>query len=179
MVTFIIIGIVLFLFLLLILFFLHSRNQLKEFLQKIEASEHEIEELLDKKLDLLERTVPFIEENQKEEAPRLEKLQTIKEEKLNNFELFRYLNVLAHELKLILADHGELENIKQLKTILEFEIETEGQLLGVVEYYNHNAREYNELCQTFPHKIAKSLLHYPKKDIYKKEKLEDFEILKK
>ncbi len=176
---FVVISVILFFLLLLILFFIHSRNQLKDILQKIAASEHEIEELLDKKLDLLERTVPFIEKNQKEEASRLEKLHTIKEEKLNNFELFRYLNVLAHELKLILADHSELENIKQLKTILEFEIETEGQLLGMIEYYNHNAREYNELCQQFPHNITKSLCHYSSKEIYKKEKLEDFEILKK
>ncbi len=174
-----IVGALVLLIVILLIIFLESKRKYDFFLTKFSKVEHEIEELLDKKLDLLVRVVPFVEENHPEEVKRLEKLDELKEKQPNNFELFRYLGILKHEVKLILEEHEDLENIKQLKTVLDFLDDTEGQLLGCIEYYNHNVREYQELTQKFPHSITRKLLHLAEKQLYQQVKLEDFEILKK
>ena len=144
---------------------------------KITEAENNIDILLEKKYDLIDRSKPIIKKDLKKEE-FIETLSEVKESCLTPFEvnilLKDYYNQLFKEIddnEKILKNNNLIEIIDSLNT-------NEVELSAAIKYYNDNVTILNELITKFPSNIIRLFFGYKKKEFYSLEKREVYEILK-
>ena len=142
---------------------------------KIDKAEEDINIYLDKKKDLLNRTVPIIKKELKTKE-FLENLNDYNEE-LNNFEKHNLLKNIYNELFKTLDEHEKLLKSDSLVKILEELNDNEEDIVGAIKYYNDSVVEFNQLVVSFPSKLIAIFKKYKKLEFYNNEKREIFEIL--
>lgn len=142
---------------------------------KIDKAEEDINIYLDKKKELLNRTVPII----KKELKTKEFLETLNDynEELNNFEKHNLLKNIYNELFKTLDEHEKLLKSDSLVKILEELNDNEEDIIGAIKYYNDSVVEFNQLVVSFPSKLIAIVKKYKKLEFYNNEKREIFEIL--
>ncbi len=142
---------------------------------KIDKAEEDINIYLDKKKELLNRTVPIIKKELKTKE-FLENLNDYNEE-LNNFEKHNLLKNIYNELFKTLDEHEKLLKSDSLVKILEELNDNEEDIVGAIKYYNDSVVEFNQLVVSFPSKLIAIFKKYKKLEFYNNEKREIFEIL--
>ena len=142
---------------------------------KIDKAEEDINIYLDKKKELLNRTVPIIKKELKTKE-FLENLNDYNEE-LNNFEKHNLLKNIYNELFKTLDEHEKLLKSDSLVMILEEPNDNEEDIVGAIKYYNDSVVEFNQLVVSFPSKLIAIFKKYKKLEFYNNEKREIFEIL--
>jgi LemA protein len=142
---------------------------------KIDKAEEDINIYLDKKKELLNRTVPIIKKELKTKE-FLENLNDYNEE-LNNFEKHNLLKNIYNELFKTLDEHEKLLKSDSLVKILEELNDNEEDIIGAIKYYNDSVVEFNQLVVSFPSKLIAIFKKYKKLEFYNNEKREIFEIL--
>ena len=142
---------------------------------KIDKAEEDINIYLDKKKELLNRTVPIIKKELKTKE-FLEDLNDYNEE-LNNFEKHNLLKNIYNELFKTLDEHEKLLKSDSLVKILEELNDNEEDIVGAIKYYNDSVVEFNQLVVSFPSKLIAIFKKYKKLEFYNNEKREIFEIL--
>ena len=115
---------------------------------KIDKAEEDINIYLDKKKELLNRTVPIIKKELKTKE-FLENLNDYNEE-LNNFEKHNLLKNIYNELFKTLDEHEKLLKSDSLVKILEELNDNEEDIVGAIKYYNDSVVEFNQLVVSFP-----------------------------
>ena len=155
-------------------------NQFQLLKIKISEAFNNIDILFEKKLNLLERTVTIIKENNKKykDAQLLDNLVKIKNKKLSRFELNHELTIALREYHSLLDLDKKLSEIEALKNINEDLIDIDNDLNAAKKYYNDNIVLYNNLVSSIPSSIVAHLFHYKKEEFFKEEKIETLEILK-
>lgn len=155
-------------------------NQFQLLKIKISEAFNNIDILFEKKLNLLERTVTIIKENNKKykDAQLLDNLVKIKNKKLSRFDLNHELTIALREYHSLLDLDKKLSEIEALKNINEDLIDIDNDLNAAKKYYNDNIVLYNNLVSSIPSSIVAYLFHYKKKEFFKEEKIETLEILK-
>ncbi len=146
---------------------------------KIDEAENNIDILLEKKLDHLERIANLFEGKLKEDDPPFLDIQKFKSKKLTHFQMRDALERKIKELNEILDRHGDLEELENVKNLLEELTDINTDLDAAIRYYNDNVILLNKLIRCFPSNIMGLCLHYQVKEFYSDEKEEMFEILKK
>lgn len=147
---------------------------------RISEAENNIDILLQKKFQLLDRAIKIIEDTDTkyQEEGLYTKLVKIKNKKINNFELNKELEKIVAEYKSLLDLDSKLSEINSIVSInFEF-IEVDNELNAAKKYYNEHIVSYNKLIRSVPSNIVAKLYHYHTKDFYSDEKIEIFEILK-
>ena len=142
---------------------------------KIDKAEEDINIYLDKKKELLNRTVPIIKKELKTKE-FLENLNDYNEE-LNNFEKHNLLKNIYNELFKTLDEHEKLLKSDSLVKILEELNDNEEDIVGAIKYYNDSVVEFNQLVVSFPSLLIALIKRYKKLEFYNNEKREIFEIL--
>ncbi len=147
---------------------------------RISEAENNIEILLQKKFQLLERTIKiFVDYNSKyDKDGYLDNLIKIKNKKINNFELNKELEKAIAEYKGLMDLDSGLREIESLRKINFELIEIDNDLNAAKKFYNDNIISYNKLIRCFPSNIVSKVYNYQMKDFYSDEKVEIFEILK-
>lgn len=142
---------------------------------KIDKAEEDIDIYLDKKKELLARTIPII----KKELKAKEFLVDIDKykEDLNNFDKHNLLKGIYNELFKTLDEHEKLLKSDTLVKILEDLNDNEEDIVGAIKYYNDSVVEFNQLVVSFPSRIIALFKRYKKLEFYNNEKREIFEIL--
>ena len=155
-------------------------NQFQLLKIKISEAFNNIDILFEKKLNLLERTVTIIKENNKKykDAQLLDNLVKIKNKKLSRFDLNHELTIALREYHSLLDLDKKLSEIEALKNINEDLIDIDNDLNAAKKYYNDNIVLYNNLVSSIPSSIVARLFHYKKEEFFKEEKIETLEILK-
>lgn len=155
-------------------------NQFQLLKIKISEAFNNIDILFEKKLNLLERTVTIIKENNKKykDAQLLDNLVKIKNKKLSRFDLNHELTIALREYHSLLDLDKKLSEIEALKNINEDLIDIDNDLNAAKKYYNDNIVLYNNLVSSIPSSIVSRLFHYKKEEFFKEEKIETLEILK-
>lgn len=143
---------------------------------KIDEAESNLDILLLRKLDLLERTVPIIKKELKLEE-FLSDIATIEEANLNHFQLNDLLKSEYNTLFKTLDDNEKLFKSEALNRILRDLNDNEEAIIGSIKFYNDNVVIFNQLVSSFPAKIVALLHHYKKKEFYSDEDKEMYEIL--
>lgn len=157
--------------------FLISKNKLQVLNVKIKEVQNNIDELLQKKYNVLTDIGKVIKEKTKE--------NTFDELELTNIEDFSRIetnNILAKYDHIVKEFDEFNKSIKfkdaELKLFEEFN-NINIECLATEKYYNDNVNLYNKLIKEFPTSIIAKIKKYKPKELFSNEKEEIFEILKK
>lgn len=170
----IIIGIiVVFCFLLFIIVIIN--NKFKFAVIKIEKAEEDINIYLQKKKELLDRTVPVI----KKELKLKEFLNDLElyNDEMNNFDKNDLLKRVDNDLFKTIDENEKLYKSDSLVAILNSLSDNEENVVGAIRFYNDTVVDYNKLAISFPTNVIALFKGYRKKEFYNNEKRVMFEIL--
>ena len=143
---------------------------------KIEEAENNIGVLLNKKVELLDRTRPIIKKELKLDN-FLEDIEFLRESQINHFELNSNLKEHHNDLLRTIDDNEKLLKSESLVSIIDELSSNEDSILGSTKFYNDNVVVFNQLVGGFPSNIVAFLWRYKKKSFYNNEKREMYEIL--
>lgn len=150
-------------------------NKFKLALIKIEKAEEDIDMYLLKKRDLLDRSRAIVIKELKlnEFLPDLDQDFT----QISNFSENDILRKAYNDLFKTIDDHDKLLKSDTLKSILEDLDENEEDIVGAIKFYNDTVVDYNQLIISFPSMMIAFFKRYKKKEFYRNEKREMYEIL--
>jgi len=168
-------GIIGFISLLLIIIVIF-RNKFVFNIIKLDKAEEDIDIYLEKKSELLKRTIPIVKKELKM-SEFLEELNDFNEKEMSNFKAHTILKGCYNELFKVLDDHEKLMKSDVLLSILEDLNDNEEEIIGAVKFYNDTVVTYNQLVSSFPANILAVVFRYKKREFYNNEKREMFEIL--
>lgn len=154
---------------------LSCNNKYKLYNIKIDQVENNIDLLLQKKLDILNRISPIVNKQLKTKD-FFEDLKELNIKDYSHFEIYDNLRNSYNELFVKLEDNEKLLKNKSLNKLIDELNDIEDDLIASIKYYNDNVVSYNELIKKFPSNITKILFGYKEKKFYKNEKREVFEI---
>ncbi len=140
---------------------------------KMDEAENNIGLLLEKKEEILKKTKPIIKKELKLKE-FLEGLDTTEENHLKKNEILR--NV-SNELFKTLEENEKLMKSEKLISLIKQLNYNEDDLIGTIKFYNDTVVSYNQLVNSFPANLVAIFSRYKKKEFYKHEKREPFEIL--
>lgn len=170
----IIIGVIL-LVVLLFAFYSIYNNKFQLSIIKLEKGEEDIDIYLEKKHDLLVRVKTLISKEIKKEEIFTDLDDSY--EQLNHFDKHDLLKKLYNELFKIIDDHEKLLKSDSITSILEELNTNEENIVGAIKFYNDTVVEFNQLSVSFPSSIIALVKRYKKKEFYRNEKREIFEVL--
>lgn len=172
----IILGIIVFIASILLIILI-CKNKFNLYKVKIDEAENNVDILLQKKVDLLNKIAPIINKALKSDD-FLSELKIINIKDYSHFELYDNLRGNYNDLFNVLDDNEKLYKRKDLNNILEELNNNEENLIAAIKFYNNSVVSYNELIDKFPSNIIRLIFGYKKYEFYKNEKREIFEILK-
>ncbi len=162
---------------LIIMIIIIYHNKFQFAIIKIDEAENNIDILLQKKLDLINRSRPIIKKQLKLEE-FLEELNHFSDRNLNHFETNNELRKSYNDLFKILDENEKLYKNDSLVSIIEEINDNEIELVAAIKFYNDSVVIFNQLIVAFPSNIIRLFFGYKKKQFYSNEKREIFEILK-
>lgn len=152
------------------------KNKFNFAIIRINEAEKNLDILLAKKLDLLERCVPIIKKELKIED-FLSELTNARDNNLNHFQLNSLLNKEYKNLFLTLDENEKLFKSEALNRLLRDLNDNEEAIIGSIKFYNDNVVIFNQLVSSFPAKIVALFSGYKTKAFYNDEDKEMYEIL--
>lgn len=174
MFTYIIIGIVFFIILIIIIEN-HKRLMLDNLTIKIDEATKEIEILLEKKTELLSKLSKII--GKLTDKKVLNEISRIKNKKLDMFELEKQLYDLKKELNNYTEDNNLVLKEEEQTLIKKLE-SNDLELKALKLYYNNEVEIYNTYIKKITYLIIKLIKKYKKIQLFTIEKEVEFEILK-
>ena len=151
-------------------------NRFKFTIIKIDEAENNMDILLEKKRDLLDRARSIIMKELKLKE-FMDDIEFLKESKINNYEMNNSLKDLHNQLNKSLDENEKLFKSDPLISIIEDISCNEEAINGSIKFYNDNVVIFNQLISTFPSNIVAKIFHYMRKEFYNNEKKEMYEIL--
>lgn len=151
-------------------------NKFRFTIIKIDEAENNIEVLLKKKMELLDRTRPIIKKELRLNE-FLEDIDFLVASDINHFEMNSSLKETHLELIKILDEHEKLLKSEKLVSIIEEINSNDESILGSTKYYNDSVVNFNKLVGSFPSNIIAILWGYKRKEFYNNERREMYEIL--
>lgn len=148
------------------IWFINTYNFFQSYIIRINESEANIDSILRKRFDLLNKSINIIKGNIETEEEILESIVKLRSRKLTNFDLDRQIYDAINEF------NGYKEKYKELGTIENFikiDVsidETEVDILAARKYYNDIITEYNKLIKKFPSSIVGKILKYKYKPYF-------------
>lgn len=146
-------------------------------LMRIHRGENEIDELLNKKADLLDEIGEEI--NNLNDHKIFSSVKKAMKKNIDTIKLDRDLAEAYLELKEYLLVNKSFVPEEELKKKIDSLVTLDLDLDAIKNYYNDNSNIFNELLEKFPSKIIGKKKGYDTKNLYSFSKEEFFEILKK
>ena len=171
MVTFVVLTSILLAISLLIIWISTSYNQFQVLIIRINEAEANIDAVLRKRFDLLNKSIDVIKENTKTEEDVLEQIVKLRSRKLSNFELDRKLYDALKEFEKFKEKYPKLKTAESFMKIDIALNESEAEIVAFRKYYNDIITDYNKLVKSFPTNIIalffkfKSKLYFDGKDM--------------
>ena len=129
---------------------------------KIEEAESNIEIYLEKKRNLLERAIPVLKKELKQDD-FLKSLDKLDKDVLNHFQINTLLHNAYLELLGIIDENEKLLKSKTITKIVRDLDSNEQNRIGSIKYYNDNVTNFNKLVNSFPTNIIAFFSKYKKK----------------
>lgn len=157
---------------LIVIWFSSIYNRFQSLIIRINEAEANIDSVLRKRFDLLNRSIDIIRANTKEKEvlPIIIKLRS---KKLSNFELDRQLYEAINEFTQYDEKYPEL---KESNTFVKIKVgisESEAEVVAFRRYYNDNITEYNKLRRMFPSCLVAIMHGYKQKPYFDGKNMED------
>ena len=139
---------------LILIMLISTYNHFQDYIIRINEADVNIDAVLRKRFDLLNKSVGIIKNNTNTDEQILEILEKIRSKKLNNFELDRYLYDAINEFHALKEKYPKLQDNKEfIKTEINL-IESESEIVGLRKYYNDIVTDYNKLVRNCPSNLV-------------------------
>ena len=151
---------------LILILLVATYNHFQDYIIRINEAEVNIDAVLRKRFDLLNKSIGIIKANIESEEDVLEVIAKLRSKKLSNFELDRGLYDAINEF------HSLKEKYPQLQTNEEFIkidinlMESESEIVALRKYYNDIITDYNKLVKTCPSNFIGLIKNYKAKDYF-------------
>ncbi len=151
---------------LILILLVATYNHFQDYIIRINEADVNIDSVLRKRFDLLNKSIGIIKSNINTEDEILDIIVKLRSKKLNNFELDRSLYDAINEFHTIKEKYPELQNCKELIKIEINLMESESEIVGLRKYYNDIITDYNKLVKTCPSNIIAIIKGYKAKDYF-------------
>ena len=146
--------------------FVNIYNRFQESLIRINEVESDIDTILRKRFDLLNKSISIIKNELPDENP-LTIIEELHSKKMTNFDLDRSLYQAINEFETYKNKIKDVE-IKKIASILN---ETEAELIAYRKYYNDVTTDYNKLRHKFPSNLVATICGYKDRNYYDNKNL--------
>lgn len=151
---------------LILIILIATYNHFQDYIIRINEADVNIDAVLRKRFDLLNKSVGIIKNNTDTEEQILEILEKIRSKKLNNFELDRYLYEAINEFHALKEKYSILQENKDFIKIEINLLESESEIVGLRKYYNDIITDYNKLVKNCPSNFVALFKGYKTKDYF-------------
>ena len=155
----------------IVIFIVSTYNKIQVYIIRINEAEANIDSVLRKRFDLLNKSIDVIKANTKTDKEVLGEIENLKSKKISNFDLDRKLYDGLKEFTKYKEEYPKLKNIDSFVKI-EIELnESEAEIVAFRKYYNDIITDYNKMIKSFPSNIValmfsfKSKLYFDGKDM--------------
>lgn len=153
-------------FLLILIFYTYIFNNFETLIIKISEAEVNVNSALNKKFDLLNRSINIIKANTKISKDILENVIKLRSRKINDFELDKELETAEIEFNSIKQEYTSLKETEVFFKLCSSLDETNEQLIAAKLYYNDYIVIYNQLVRCFPSNILANFFKYKEKSFH-------------
>ncbi|MCM1371148.1 MAG: LemA family protein [Clostridium sp.] len=147
-------------------------NKFQEFIIRSNAVEADIDSVLRKRYDLLNKSISIIKNNT-EETEVLEGIPNLKSKKLSNFDLDRHLYNCINEFNEYKIKYDNLKEDDEFNKIDSSLKESEIEISALRKYYNKIITDYNKYVKSFPSILVAFIFRYKKKPYYDGKNMDD------
>lgn len=151
---------------LILIILVATYNHFQDYIIRINEADVNIDAVLRKRFDLLNKSIGIIKNNTDTEEQILEILEKIRSKKLNNFELDRNLYEAINEFHALKEKYPVLQENKEFIKIEINLIESESEIVGLRKYYNDIVTDYNKLVKNCPSNFVALFKGYKTKDYF-------------
>lgn len=149
----------------IMIWYITTFNRYQSYIIRINEAEANIDSILRKRYDLLNKSRGVIKSNT-EEKKVLEELAGLRSKKLTNFELDRKIYDAINEFNNYKEEHKDL---KKCEGFMKIELginETEAEIEALRKYYNDTITDYNKMVKSFPSNIVGAFCHFKAKNYF-------------
>ncbi|MBQ9011080.1 MAG: LemA family protein [Bacilli bacterium] len=147
----------------LILLIAKTYNNFQNYIIRINEAETNIDSILRKRFDLLNKSIDIIKANIKTDDEILSEIVKLRSRKLSNFDLDRSLCDGIAEFNTYKEKYPELKNSEVFtKTSISLN-ESDAEIIAFKKYYNDIITDYNKLAKSFPSNIVALIFRFKPK----------------
>lgn len=145
--------------------YIASYNSFQSYIIRINEAEANIDSVLRKRYDLLNKSIGIIKSNTDKQKV-LEDLKGLRSQKLSNFELDRKIYDAINEFN---TYKEEYKDLKKCEGFMKIELginETEAEIEALRKYYNDTITDYNKKVKSFPSNLVAFFCHFKAKNYF-------------
>ena len=161
---------------LVFIFLASTYNKFQVFIIRINEAETNIDSVLRKRFDLLNKSIDVIKANTDVKDDVLKSIEGLKSKKLSNFELDRKLYDSLKEFNKYKELYPKLRNNESFVKIDVELNESEAEIVAFRKYYNDIITDYNKLVRSFPSNIVALTFKFKTKMYFDGKDQEDDDI---
>ncbi len=151
-------------------------NRFQIFTIRINEAETNIDSVLRKRFDLLNKSIEIIKENSEVEDDVLSIIEKLKSKKLSNFELDRKLYDALKEFNKYKERFPQLKSNDAFVKIDVEITESEAEIVAFRKYYNDIITDYNKIVKSFPTNLVALVFHFKSKLYFDGKDMSDEDI---
>lgn len=143
---------------------------------RINEAENNIDSVIRKRFDLLNKSIEIIKANTKTEDEVLSGIEKLKSKKLSNFDLDRKLYDNIKEFNKYKEEYPKLKNNESFVKI-DIELsESEAEMIAFKKYYNDIITDYNKMVKSFPSNLVAIIFGFKEKLYFDGKNMNDDDI---
>ena len=160
----------------ILILFIHCYNKFQNCFIRLNEAEANIDSVLRKRFDLLNKSIEIIKAVTKTKKDVLKDITDLKSVKLSNFELDRKLYESINEFNGYKESNEELKNNEAFLKVDLGLVESESEIVAARKYYNDIITDYNKLVRNFPSSLIGAICGYKTKTYFDGKNMEDDDI---
>lgn len=157
----------------LLLAFTLIYNRIQDCIIRINEAEVNIDSVLRKRFDLLNKSIGIIKAATKTDDEILDIIVKLRTKKITNFELDRNLYDAINEFNSYKEKYKELKNCEEYLKIEINLFESESEIVALRKYYNDIITDYNKLVKSLPSSLICKIRDYTVKPYFDGNNLEE------
>jgi len=153
-------------FCVLLVWYITTYNNYQSFIIRINEVEANIDTVLRKRFDLLNKSIAIIKANSPIEEDILEIIVKLRSRKISNFDLDRELYNAINEFNSCGEKFPELKSVDNYVKIDISLLESETEIEALRKYYNDVITDYNKLVRSFPSNVVGNMSSFKEKTYF-------------
>lgn len=158
---------------LVLFWYISTFNKYQRLIIRINEAEANIDAVLRKRFDLLNKSINIIKANTDIEGEVLELIVKLRSRKISNFDLDRQLYEAINEFNYYKDQYKELSESESIIKIDASLNESEFEIIALRKYYNDTITDYNKMIKHFPSNIIARVSKYKEKTYYDGKNMND------